>query len=339
MICRVKLCNMGSKLLALGALVPLLVLPGLAAANPAKQYVLKHPKHERCKARYVKRVETVKTREHGRAVKVRETLCVYVAPTKAPITTTTSATPSTSTVPAPIPSTPTTPAPARTVTLHAHLDPSFVQSPTNPLAVTYHYSASATVGSENEPNLPGGILNLYSDGLLACSINVGGSITGGECPITYTATGPQTIIVTYSSGATSVTETSIEDIEPFATQTTLTIVSQECKIINQTHSCEYKIQPSVRDQESLVPAICTDSLCITVGLPDVAGGSYPTSNDKIIHLQVVEETEPHECVFSREAEPSTLVVKGSCSTLSMSASFPGAVGWLPSESDSIPLEA
>ena len=88
-----------------------------------------------------------------------------------------------------------------------------MQSPTNPLAVTYFYSASATVGSENEPNLPGGILNLYSDGLLACSINVGGSITGGECLVTYQAAGPQTVVVIYSSDSVSVTETYTENIE------------------------------------------------------------------------------------------------------------------------------
>jgi hypothetical protein len=73
------------------------------------------------------------------------------------------------------------------VTVHDRLDPSFKQSPSNPLAVTYSFSASATEwvdGSERPTSLPAGFLNLYSDGLLACSINVGGSVTGGECPFT-----------------------------------------------------------------------------------------------------------------------------------------------------------
>lgn len=112
-------------------------------------------------------------------------------------------------------------APARVVALQSHLDPSFVQSPTNPLAVTYAYSASATVGSEVESSLPEGFLNLYSDGLLRCSMNVGGSIAGGECLVTYSTTGAHSVIVTYTAGSASGTETYTEDIEPFATTTTV----------------------------------------------------------------------------------------------------------------------
>jgi len=78
-------------------------LGGTAIA--AKQYVLKHPKHEHCKAHYVKKNKIVK--KHGH--KVKQTVCQYVAPksttppmktepgppkeeTKAPITTTTTLT-------------------------------------------------------------------------------------------------------------------------------------------------------------------------------------------------------------------------------------------------------
>ena len=43
--------------------------PSAASASPVKQYVLKHPKRERCKAHYVKRAE------HGR------TWCVRLSPT------------------------------------------------------------------------------------------------------------------------------------------------------------------------------------------------------------------------------------------------------------------
>jgi hypothetical protein len=191
------------------------------ASAASRQYVLKHPKHEHCKAQYIKKAETVKRRgEHGRAMKVRETLCVYVAPAKAPIMTTTRPatvsipmipTPTTQApTPTPTPS-PSPPAPTRTVTLHTHL--SFAQSQTNPAAVTYHYSASATVGSEDEPNLPAGVLNLYSEGLLKCSVNVGGSIIGGECQVVYSDYGTHTVVLTYSSGSTSVTETYKEKIE------------------------------------------------------------------------------------------------------------------------------
>jgi hypothetical protein len=71
----------------------LLAFPAAASASPVKQYVLKHPKHEHCKAHYVKKVEQVKVREHGKLVKVKETFCVYQAPkpaaTPAPMPTTT----------------------------------------------------------------------------------------------------------------------------------------------------------------------------------------------------------------------------------------------------------
>lgn len=184
--------------------------PVAAQAAPAKRYVLKHG---RCKAHYVKRREKVKRREHGKLRVVAETFCVHtVAKSKVPTHAQ--------------PYTPATPPPTRTVGLHSHLDPSFVQSPSNPLAVTYAYSASATTTNSEgttsaEPNLPDGFLDLYSDGLLACSINVGGSTTGGECPVTYSATGAHQVIVTYSSGSLSATETYAEQIEPYATTTHL----------------------------------------------------------------------------------------------------------------------
>jgi hypothetical protein len=58
-------------------------LGGTAIA--AKQYVLKHPKHEHCKAHYIKKSEKIKKHERGRTVKVNETLCVYVTPKKSSI--------------------------------------------------------------------------------------------------------------------------------------------------------------------------------------------------------------------------------------------------------------
>jgi hypothetical protein len=130
----------------------------------------------------------------------------------------------------PAAATPAEPSPAPKK-LHAHIDPSFVQSATNPLDVTYSYSASATT-EEASPalaraadatpaELPEGVLDLYSDGSLACSINVGGPDTGGECPVTYRSTGTHTVVVTYISGSTTATETSTEQIEPFTTTTTV----------------------------------------------------------------------------------------------------------------------
>jgi hypothetical protein len=55
-------------------------LAGVASAATHKPYVLRHPTREHCKAHYVKKVQTVKVKEHHTTVKVKETLCVYKAP-------------------------------------------------------------------------------------------------------------------------------------------------------------------------------------------------------------------------------------------------------------------
>jgi len=248
------------------AVLATLLVPAVAQAT-TKQYVLKHPKHEHCKAHYVKKNEKIKKREYGRTVKVREIFCVYVAP-KAPAKATTPVT----TTPAPTTPTPSTPAAVPRVTPYAHLDPSFTQSPSNPLAVTYSYSASATetINGVTSPasNLPSGVLNLYSDGLLKCSINVGGSTTGGECPVTYSAIGSHTVITTYTSGTLSSTETYVERIEPFpaaATQTTLhtTLIGCEEEVrgegnengherTNTEHRCNYRVEAASSEPEQQI---------------------------------------------------------------------------------------
>jgi hypothetical protein len=73
----------------LGAALLLATLPTSAVA--AKEYVLKHPKREHCKAHYVRKTKTVRKKIHGRRVKVHKTVCVHRAPsTAAPVTPTTS---------------------------------------------------------------------------------------------------------------------------------------------------------------------------------------------------------------------------------------------------------
>ncbi len=233
---------------AFGAALVTLSVCGAAQASTVKQYVLRHPKHEHCKAHYVKKIETVKKREHGRAVKLRETVCVYVKPKAA------------ATMPA---STPTAPAP--TVSLKARLD-SVEQSPANPFAVTYIYSASATETlsgiTKPAPTLPQGVLDLYADGLLACSINVGASTASGECPVRESM-GAHTIIVTYTSGAASATETTVQQIEPFATaatSTTLQVTDEGCTVtatplIEGTNTtCVYTMAVSFDEPDGPVPS-------------------------------------------------------------------------------------
>jgi hypothetical protein len=168
----------------------LLVLPASAAATTVKQY--KPKTHARCRTHYVRRRETVKEHKHGKVVKVKETFCVYVAPKAAKPT-----------------------AAAPTASLAVKLDPTFVQSPTNPLDVTYTYSASATVAGSPDPSLPAGVLELFSDGLLACSENVGAQTSAGTCAVTYSSFGAHTVNTVYDSGTNSATTgNESEIIEP-----------------------------------------------------------------------------------------------------------------------------
>jgi hypothetical protein len=100
------------------ALLALVLLGGTAFA--AKQYVLKHPTHEHCKAHYVKKTKIIKKHEHGRTVKVHEILCVYVAPRKAPVES-----------PPPVETTPVVPTPSAPTP--APTPPEPVKEPTKPV--------------------------------------------------------------------------------------------------------------------------------------------------------------------------------------------------------------
>jgi hypothetical protein len=215
MLRRVKTLNT----LGLATLI-VLVCSAVAQAKTVDRYVLKP--HHRCKAHYVKKVERVEVEKHGHTRFVSETLCVRPASKKVlpktPVRSPVLSAPPAPVAPVPVVTPPTSPAPGQT-TLHANIDPSFVQSPTDPYKVTYQYSASATEGSSGTPvaNLPEGVLNLFSDGLLACSINVGGQVKGGECTVTYAKLGEHGVVVTYTSGISNGTETYVEHIEPFPT--------------------------------------------------------------------------------------------------------------------------
>jgi hypothetical protein len=86
--------------------VAMLAFPGLALAS--KEYVLKHPGREHCRAHYVKRSKTVRKKAHGRQVRVRLTVCVYVRPaSRPPVKTAPVSTPAPTPVSTPTPVTPT----------------------------------------------------------------------------------------------------------------------------------------------------------------------------------------------------------------------------------------
>ena len=56
----------GVSLCIAAILTACLAVQGVAAASPPKQYLLKHPSRQHCKAHYVKRSKTVKVKSHGR---------------------------------------------------------------------------------------------------------------------------------------------------------------------------------------------------------------------------------------------------------------------------------
>lgn len=128
------------------------------------------------------------------------------------------------------------------VSYKASVDPSFTQDPTDPLVVTYDYSADAIATNDSlsinlaqDDALPDGVLNLYSSTTpngpeaLYCSMEVGGATSDGACPITYSDTGTYNVTTEYiPSGTAAVTETDQETISPFSTSTNLTATSIAC---------------------------------------------------------------------------------------------------------------
>ena len=305
----------------------LLVFPAPASAATVKQY---RPKaHAACRAHYVKRRETVKEHKRGKVVKVKQTWCVYVAPkTKAP------------TAAAPV--------------LAVHLDPSFTQSPTNPLEVTYTYSASATVGGTPDGSLPAGVLEFFSDGLLACSENVGGATNTGTCVVTYSAYGAHTVNTVYDSGTNSATTgTETENIEapppppPSATTTTLQCVTQpvtgydidlgadeeDCDVastdangnsVSLTNAVEWTITDDDTGQTlaSIGSGTTSGDVSFIVGVGCASYDPYPTCNEFYNFLS---------------GSPSTAQFQSNFATVNLTATatYAGASEDLPSTSNSV----
>jgi hypothetical protein len=97
-------------------ILAILVMVPIALAT-SKQYVLKHPKHEHCKAHYIRKTRTVKERGH----KTKQIVCQYVAPK--PTTPLMSVTTTPASVPGTTPTSIPVPEPfATTTTLSATLD-------------------------------------------------------------------------------------------------------------------------------------------------------------------------------------------------------------------------
>lgn len=218
-------------------LVGLIVLGSFAITGTAgaltvqghHAYVLAN-RHARCHVDY--RKETIRVK--GR----RMVGCVFYRPAPPVVVTTTSVTQTTNTAPTATPVTPPTPE------LAVELDPTFSQSPTNPLNVTFSYSASASVNGQPASSLPNGVLEFFSDGQLQCSANVGGSATGGSCLVGYSSFGQHLVNTIYDSGTNSATTgNQIETIERFTPTVTPGTATFGAETVDSDNN--YQVQVSI----------------------------------------------------------------------------------------------
>jgi large repetitive protein len=184
----------------IGAMVPLVAASAAGAAN--------YPKHHgvSCEVGYHARLRHHWVWHHHRHLRRGYLECV-ASP---------AVTSSTVTSPAL-----TSPPPATSPSLSVSLDPTFSQG-TTPYAVTYTASASATSGGMPLVQLPAGVLNFYSDGLLICSTAVGAAVNTTNCLVNYSTLGKHTVVTEYVSGTNSATQTNTEDILPFTPTVTAT---------------------------------------------------------------------------------------------------------------------
>lgn len=170
------------------------------------------------------------------------------------------------------------------------VDPTFTQSSSNPLAVTYTFDADAveidngqTVNLGINGDLPAGVLNFYSavttggPEQLYCSLNVGGSTSSSDCPITYTQTGTYEVTTQYiPNSATAVTETDQETINPYTTTTSLTATPTACGTLVPP-TVTYPPNPNLEFQENCyslaLASTAPASLVLSVTPPGTANES------------------------------------------------------------------
>jgi len=167
-----------STAVAIGALCA----PAAAWAN----YVLKHPAHEHCKAHYTRTTKTVREREDGRTVTIKETICVPPKPTqgaKPPGAGSGLVSPPVGAAVAPANEAPVVPAP--TITM-SQVDPEgtyVTYTITDPTSV--HVTLDAEDGDE------------------ICTIE---TPTTHVCKYSYPHYGPHTVTAVYLSGGGAITE-------------------------------------------------------------------------------------------------------------------------------------
>jgi hypothetical protein len=246
------------------------------------------------------------------------------------------------------------------VSYSTSVDPTFTQSPTNPLEVTYAVSADAveTINGTTENlattgQLPAGILNFFSQGTLECALNVGGSDDGGACTVTYPTTGTFTVETEYvPNTATAVEETEQETIGPYATTTILTATPDSCgSLLPPTVSTP--VNPNLDLQENCYElslastAPSTPSLTVS---PVGTGGVNPssvtagTSCEMVVYWYQSDQQQAGlagasspDCPAVEWTDNSYTLPPGTSTYIpvnswTLTAAFSGTPGWLSSSS-------
>lgn len=300
-----------------------------------------------CRKGYAGRYVKVKVRHHKKKVRRFECIGKPVKPPAAGVKPRPVQPPITS----PPSSNPTTPAGS----VRASIDPSYTQDPANGLHVTWAYSASDTSG-----DLPTGTLTLTvqepntagSSG--SCSMDVGGSVTGGTCTQALPHYGDWNVTVSYVGNDPTVapaTQTETDDIEPLpappapppvATTTSLTV--------GTTTSYSEAGPPPLNwilwDGSTPITVASSDpdnagfvlSLTITGsdGSSQTLTGAVTTGNSCALQFgRTIGYNYPDTTGVSGCGLTSTELASGD--VLTVSATSTGSDGYLPSTSDTEPV--
>jgi hypothetical protein len=114
--------------------------------------------------------------------------------------------------------------PGATVHYGAEVNPTFTQSPTDPLRVSYQATATASIIEDGQfvpvASLPAGQLEIFSSVGQICSLPVGGTVASGSCSTTFATFGSYGVVANYVvNGGTYVSVILSDDVQPFATTT------------------------------------------------------------------------------------------------------------------------
>ena len=118
--------------------------------------------------------------------------------------------------------------PGATVHYGAEVNPTFTQSPTDPLRVSYQATATASIVEDGQfvpvASLPAGQLEIFSSVGLICSLPVGGTVVSGMCATTYATFGSYGVVANYVVGGNTYVSVILSDnVQPFGTTTTAAI--------------------------------------------------------------------------------------------------------------------